>query len=99
MMVAGTTIATELKKNGSIPLQVPPTQNLLQAKDQYSSEKLCGRLIRPLRLKSGRLRKELRIRRQAAPHNRARTVRAAHRRRVSPDGGARCPPRQADHKR
>ena len=31
MMVAGTTIVTELKKKGSIPLQVPPTQNVLQA--------------------------------------------------------------------
>jgi hypothetical protein len=51
-MVAGTTMATELKKKGCIPLQLPPTQKLLQAKDQYSSEKLWGRLIRPLRLKS-----------------------------------------------
>src|ERR1700719_5250541 len=60
MMVAGTTMATELKKKGSIPEQVPPTQNLSQADDQYSSEKLCGRPIRPFRLMSGRSRKELR---------------------------------------
>src|SRR5580658_266203 len=60
MMVAGTTIATELKKKGSIPSQVPPTQNLFQAIDQYSSEKLCGTPMRPFRLISDSSRKELR---------------------------------------
>ncbi len=34
MIVAGTTMETELKKKGFIPSQVPPTQNLSQACDQ-----------------------------------------------------------------
>jgi hypothetical protein len=57
MIVAGTTMATELKKKGSIPAQVPPTQNLLQASDHASSEKLRGSPMRPLWLMSGRSRK------------------------------------------